>query len=187
MAVGALLLLAGCGNVLDPHYAALPALTKAPLAPFSGQTRLYISTNVEMDGYQLRRDGYIELGVAAFTTERAVTVEQMEDLAHRVGADVVVCSKVSVRSHRAALPFDPAEMATLNANSSYVHVSGSLTLFGGSYGKSTSVGGGTMDFKGQVTSSAIPGVSSKDLSESDAERYQFTATFWRRPQPVGPS
>jgi hypothetical protein len=183
----AMLVLAGCGNVLDPHYAAVSDAAKAPLAPFSGQTRLYVSTNVDVDGYRLMRDGYVQLGVAAFQTEGSVTVEQMEDLAHRVGADVVVCSKISLRTHRAALPFDLSEIAASKADDSYVHVSGSTTLFGGSYGKSTSVGGGGMDFKGTVTSSAIPGVSSKDLEESNAERYQFTATFWRRAKPAGPS
>jgi hypothetical protein len=182
-----MLLLAGCGNVLDPHYAASSDAAKAPVAPFSGQTRLYVSTNVDVDGYQLTHDGYVQLGVAAFTTERSVTVEQVEDLANRVGADIVVCSKISLRSHRPALPFDPTEMAALKADNAYVHVSGSVTLFGGSYGSSTSVGGGTMDFKGTVTSSGIPGVSSQDLEESNAERYQFTATFWRRAKPDGRS
>jgi hypothetical protein len=183
----AMLFCAGCGNVLDPHYAALPAAAKAPLELFSGKTRLYVSTNVDVDGYRLTHDGYVQLGVAAFTTERSVTVEQIEDLAKRVGADVVVCSKISLRSHRAALPFDLAQTTASNAGDSYVHVSSSVTLFGGSYGSSTSVGGGTMDFKGMVTSSGIPGVSSRDLEESNAERYRFTATFWRRAKPDGRS
>ena len=73
-----MLLLAGCGNVLDPHSAALSDPAKAPIAAFSGQTRLYVSTNVVVDGYQLTHDGYVQLGVAAFTTERAVTVGQSE-------------------------------------------------------------------------------------------------------------
>jgi hypothetical protein len=68
-----------------------------------------------------------------------------------------------------------------------VHVSGGVTLFGGSYGSSTAVGGGAMDFKGKATSSGIPRVSSRDLEESNAERYQFTATFGRRAKPDGRS
>jgi hypothetical protein len=176
------LVLSGCANVLKQYYAASPGGPGAPLSPYSGTTQVYGSPNVATDGERLLQEGYAEIGIVSFKTSGHVTVEQIQDLAAEVGADVVVCSKISLSTHKAAFPFEPAKGGAPGAPNPYVHIDGSLTLFSGNYGGAASAGGAGMDFKGSVSSSGIPSISSEDMAAINADRYEFTATFWRKAQ-----
>ena len=173
-------LLSGCANILKQYYESTPASPGAALAPFTGTTQVYVSADLAIDSAGLSRNGFAQIGVVSFKTSGHVAFEEIQDLAREVGADVVVCSKISVASHRAVMPFDPVKGATSDGPNPYVHVEGSITLFSGNYGGTASAGGPGMDFKGSVTSSGIPGVSAEDMKSIDSERFEFTATFWRK-------
>ncbi len=175
-------LLSGCANILKQYYEASPASPNTALAPYSGTTQVYVSADLAIDSAGLSRNGFVQIGVVSFRTSGHVTIEEIQDLAKDVGADVAVCAKISLVSRKAVMPFDQAIGGTPSAPNPYVHVEGSITAFSGNYGGTASAGGPGMDFKGGVTSSGIPSISAEEMAAINAERFEFTATFWRKVQ-----
>lgn len=173
-------LASGCGSIVRQSYKDVPVGAAAQLAPFGGATQVYASLDLADDGAQLSRDGFARIGVSTFKTSTHVTLEELQEQAREVGADVVLFSKKKPGTGQVLQPLAVSNDGTAHALAPYSHITSSVTPFGGKYGDSGSVGGGMMDFKGSVTSSGIPGVSSEDLAAINAEEFSYTATFWRK-------
>ena len=171
-------LVSGCGSVVAQTYHAAPP--GAEFRAYSGATQVYASTDPGDDGARLAANGYVRIGVSSFATSGHVTFDELLDQARAVGADVVLFSMTKPGSGRALPPVALSGDGRPRPFASYVHVGGSLTAFSGSYGDSGMVGGGSMDFKGSVTSSGIPSVSSEEMAFINAPSYQYSASFWRR-------
>jgi hypothetical protein len=176
----AALLASGCGGIVKQSYREIPVGAGTSLAPFGGATQVYASLDLADDGVRLARDGFARIGVSSFRTSAHVTLEELQEQAREVGADVVLFSKAKPGTGQVLQPLASSSDGTARALTPYSHVTSSITPFGGKYGDSGSVGGGMMDFKGSVTSSGIPGVSSEDLAAMNAEQFAYTATFWRK-------
>ena len=177
------LLTSGCASVLRQSYRDTPAVPGTVLLPYSGKSLVYGSVEPDFDGTRLTRDGFVRIGISSFKTDGAVSFDELEAQATSVGADIVLFTKRRPGSRRALQPLAQNSDGTPHALASYVHVTGSITLFGANYGGASSVGGGMSDFKGRVTSSGIPGVSAADMAAINAPEFEYTATFWRKARP----
>jgi hypothetical protein len=172
-------LASGCSTVVQQSYRDSSSAPSVALLPYSGETKVYGSYHLDYDAANLLREGYAQIGTSSFKTDGHVTFDELREQAKAVGADIVLFLKVNPRSHR---PMDPVAVnndGSAHSLNPYVHI-GSVGLAGGNYGGATSVGGGTSDFKGSVTSSGIPGVSSEDMAAINAPEFEYTATFWRK-------
>jgi hypothetical protein len=176
------LLLCGCASAVEQSYRETPPAPNVSLAPFSGETKVFSTVDPEHDAVRLAGDGFVQVGVASFKAFGHVELDPLRAQARKAGADVILFSE---RRPRSAVFVQP-QMSNADGRAAelnpYVHVGGSLTPFSGSYGDTGSVGGGTMDFKGKVTSSGIPGVSSADMEAMNTPQFECTATFWRKIQ-----
>jgi hypothetical protein len=175
-----IVILSGCATIVRQSYSGRPPGPGVRLSGYSGTTEVYSSVSPGEDGSRLEKDGYVEIGVSSFRTSGHVTFGEIEAQAREAGADIVLFSMTKPGSRQPIQPVVTNDDGTPRAFSSYVHVGGSLTAFSGRYGDSGMVGGGTMDFNGSVTSSEIPGVSSREMAFINAQAYQYTASFWRK-------
>ena len=132
------------------------------------------------DGARIAHDGYFRIGISSFRTDGHVTFEEIQAQARAVGADIVLFSRKSPGNRQVAQPIAQDDDGAAHALAPYVHVGSSITLFSGNYGGAYSVGGGVSDFKGTVTSSGIPGISSADMAAINAPEFDYIATFWRK-------
>ena len=173
-------LLSGCATVVKQSYRGSPPGPGVRLSSYSGTTEVYSSVRPEEDGVRLEADGYVRIGASSFRTSGHVTFDELQAQAGEVGADIVLFSMTRAGSREAVRPVIVNNDGTPRTFSPYVHVGGSLTAFSGRYGDSGMIGGGTMDFKGSVTSSEIPGVSSEQTAFINAQAYEYKASFWRR-------
>jgi len=160
----------------------LPVSPNQALLPGNGAAVVYASVDPDADATLLAQDGYVRIGISSFKAFGHVTFDQIRDQARKVGADIVLFSESNPGSRQALPPQVFNDQGASLPLASYVHLSGSVSPFGGNYGGTGSVGGGTMEFNGKVTSSGIPGVSSADLEAMNAQPYEYTAMFWRKLQ-----
>jgi hypothetical protein len=175
----ACVLASGCGSLVQQSYREESPGAAAP-PPVRDGSAVYASVDPEGDAAGLASDGYVRIGTSRFRTSGHVTFEQLKEQARGVGADIVLFSRTKAGS---AVPVRPLVLnndGTAHDLNPYVHLSGSVTLFSGNYGGSTSVGGGASEFHGKVTSSGIPGVSSEDMAFINADPFEYTASFWRK-------
>lgn len=173
-------LFSGCATIVRQSYSGSPPGPGVSLSGYSGTTEVYSSVRPDEDGTRLEADGYVRIGVSSFRTSGHVTFDEIQAQAREVGADIVLFSMMKQGSRQAIQPVIVNNDGTPRSFSPYVHVSGSLTAFSGRYGDSGMIGGGTMDFKGSVTSSEIPGVSSEQMAFINAQVYEYKASFWRK-------
>jgi len=181
-----ILVVAGCASVVQQSYKNFPAGPGLSLRPYSGATQVFGSVNQDNDGALIAQDGYFRIGISSFRTDGHVTFEEIRAQARAVGADIVLFSRKSPGNRRVAQPIAQDDDGTAHALAPYVHVGSSITLFSGNYGGAYSVGGGASDFKGTVTSSGIPGISSADTAAINAPEFDYIAPFWRRIRPSLP-
>lgn len=178
-----ILFVSGCTSVLRQSYRDIPAGPGTVPLPYSGTSLVYGSVEPDNDAARLTQDGFIRIGISSFKTDGPVSFDDLQAQAKAVGADIVLFSKRRPGSLQALRPLAQNSDGTPHALESYVHVTGSVTLFGANYGGAFSVGGGMSDFKGKVTSSGIPGVSAADMAAINAPEFEYTATFWRKIRP----
>lgn len=108
-------ILAGCAtNPVAESYREHPAGGDAaggatPFAPYAGRTTLQASTDLEGDGVNLTRDGYIQVGTSVYEGREPVTSAQIIAQGEQVRADLVLYQRGRGIS-RAAVPIaDRAE------------------------------------------------------------------------------
>ncbi len=88
--------LAGCAtNPVAESYRDRPAGVESArvvgsLAPYSGTTTLQPSTDLESDGANLTRDGYVQIGASFYEGREPVTRAQIVTQGERVQADLVL-------------------------------------------------------------------------------------------------
>jgi hypothetical protein len=160
-----------------------PEAASAAPGPHSGSSRVLGSDDPSADAGQLLRDGYVRVGSADFKTDMHVTFEELQARARAVGADVVLFSTYRPGSDRALPPQARNNDGSAHALQGYTHISSAETAFGSNHGEH-SVGGGTMEFSGKVTSSGIPGVSAADAAEMNAPQFVYRISFWRKAIPA---
>jgi hypothetical protein len=173
------LFLSGCSSIVQQSYQPAPASPKV-LLPYSGTTSVFGSVNMDYDGERLAKDGYVRIGGSTFRTGGHVTLEEIQSAAKDVGADIVLFSKQNPDTNRTLQPQLTDNEGKTSQLTPYTQVSGSRTVFSGSYGDSGMVGGGSFAFKGKVTGSGIPGVNAEEAAAIDEQRYLFLLSFWRR-------
>src|SRR5207247_2514468 len=85
-----LLLVVGCASNVERFYheQALPVGKQLPA--FSGKTQIFRTTDHARDAKDMKRKGYIVLGVSAFNTTDAVTESMIRAQARKIGADTVL-------------------------------------------------------------------------------------------------
>lgn len=175
----AALLASGCSTVIKQSYEGDPASSTLKLAAYSGSTAIYGSVDPVGDGRRLVDDEYARLGTSKFKTSGHVTYDELKSQAEDVGADIVLFTVMKPGIASALNPVLTNRDGTPHGLAPYTHVN-SMSIAGGGYGGTTSVGGGMQDFHGTVTSSGIPGVSSEDMAAINAQEYEYTVTFWRK-------
>jgi hypothetical protein len=177
-----ILSLSGCEGIVRQNYKGTPAAPAVALSPYSGTTLVLGSIDPDSDGAHLVQDGYVQIGVSAFKTDRHVTIAQLQGEAGIVGADVVLFSMRKPETHLAVRPLAQNNDGTLSGLPPITHLNGSLmpSIDGGIWGTTRSVGGGIMDFKGSVSGSGIPGINSEDMAFITAPQFECTVTFWRK-------
>lgn len=164
----ALCTLAGCmSNGYTQFYQDKMGAKVASLPPYPGSTKIYsASSNVKSDADNLYRDGYVLLGVSAFSGP-AQAPNALMTHAKRVGADVVLSSLRYLGSEQTtlALPqYNPGQTYTTTS-------SGVVTGFGGTgsyYGNSTTT---------------TPGTFSTQYVPVTIQRFSYEAGFFRKSGP----
>ena len=160
------LLLSGCVNNFERFYTAEAISPNLALLPYSGGTKVYSSGDLRDDGLRLVQDGYVLLGVASFQTGGRVTLDQIRDQAKQVGADTVLWSDKYLGSQQAVVPFPQYNPGTTSTTNTYGTVN-------------TSYGSANYNASSTTTS---PGTISTEMVPITIQRYEYSATFWRKAQ-----
>jgi len=168
------ILLAGCAtNPVAESYRDHPAAkdsagVEGSFAPYSGTTRLLASTDLEGDGVNLTRDGYIMVGTSVYEGREPVTAAQLVAQGGKVRADVVLYRSGTGISRAAVATADNAEPFQA------FHPSGAPNV--GTHGSSAATISGTRQVDavpnrpGTISTSMVPTVRLP----------VHTATFWRK-------
>jgi hypothetical protein len=160
------LLLAGCVNNFERFYTGEAISPNLALLPYSGTTKVYSSGNLQEDGLRLVQDGFVLLGVASFQTGGRVTLDQIRDQAKQVGADTVLWSDKYLGSQQAIVPLPQYNPGTTSTTNTY----GTLNTAYGSANYNAS------------STTTTPGTFSTEMVPITIQRYEYSATFWRKAQ-----
>jgi membrane-associated protease RseP (regulator of RpoE activity) len=180
--LGVVISLCGCAtNYITKFYRdntaqASPEQLAKVLLPHVGKSMIYTTNDMDRDGQNLLRRGYLLLGVSGFQGGGAVTDAMLMEQAEEVGADVVLYASKHLGSVQTAVPYmqyHPGQTSTTNSSGS-VNANAYNSGGGSAYGNANYYG---------TSTTTSPGTFSTTMVPVTVERYEHTATFWRKARP----
>jgi hypothetical protein len=142
------------------------------LQPYSGTTQVFSSNDIQKDGAELSRRGYVFLGESAFEGAGKATDGQLKEQAKTVGADIVLYRNQYEGAEQASMPqleYHPGQNST-TYNSGTVNAS--------AYGTGGSAYG-SANYSGSSTTTS-PGTFSTTMVPITLHRYAHNALYWRK-------
>ncbi len=145
--------------------------------PFSGNTSVRHSSDIQKDNYEMVRNNYVLIGESSFTgTNIAVTDEMIREQGTKISADYAIYSSGYMGAEQGSRPvlnYNPGQTSTTynygnvyaNAYGTGGHASGSATYSGTS----------TTNTMGTLSVSHVP---------ATFHRYQYNVCFYRKGVPA---
>lgn len=175
-------LLSGCATnnftkfYRDQTAGVSPAVLNENLKPFSGTTQVFSSNDLQRDGKDLMRRGYLVLGESAFEAGGNNTDAQLKEQAKLVGADLVLYATKFERSEQSYVPlvqYNPGQTSTTYSSG---------TANANVYGSNGVSAYGTANSSGYSTTTS-PGTFSTQVVPITVQRYAYNAIYWRQEKP----
>lgn len=150
-------------------------ILQTSIHPYSGESRVFSTSNHAVDAEKLQEKGFILLGTSSFQGASRVTEKQLLQHAKAVGADIVLFGSSYLGSDSRVVPllkYNPGQSETTTTRG---------TVRANAYGT-----GGSASATGtysETSTKSSQGSFSTEMVPFTYHTYAYSASFWRKGKP----